>query len=244
MSGPAVLRVRGLRVSYDADPVLQGLDLEVGERECVALLGVSGSGKSTLLRAIDLLQEADDGVIELAGQDITDPRVDADAVRARMGLVFQSYNLFEHLTVLDNLTLAPRLVHRVGKVQARQRALTMLDRVGLAGREDAYPEQLSGGQQQRAAIARALINDPQVLLLDEVTSALDPALVAEVLEVLAQVREQGMAMVVATHELGFAREVADRICFLHQGRIWESGPPQLLDNPRTPELRAYLGNPH
>ncbi|GAB2966350.1 MAG TPA: amino acid ABC transporter ATP-binding protein [Actinotalea caeni] len=237
----AVLSVRGLRVSFGDHVVLERLDLDVAEHECVVLLGASGSGKSTLLRAVDLLEEVDDGVVALRGVDVTDPRVDADTVRARLGLVFQAYNLFDHLTLLDNLTLAPRLVHRRPRAEAEADAVAMLDRVGLAGREGAYPGQLSGGQQQRAAIARALLTGPDLLLLDEVTSALDPALVGEVLDILASVRATGTTMLVATHELGFARRVADRVCFLHAGRVWESGPPSIIDDPGTPELAAYLG---
>jgi polar amino acid transport system ATP-binding protein len=238
----AVLSVRGLRLRYGSTIVLDDLDLDVHEHECVVLLGASGSGKSTLLRAIDLLEEVEDGVIALRGLDVTDPRVDADVVRARLGLVFQAFNLFGHLTVLDNLTLAPRLVHRMPRAAAEQAALTMLERVGLAGREQSYPEQLSGGQQQRAAIARALVTAPDLLLLDEVTSALDPALVGEVLDLLADVRAGGTTMLVATHELGFARRVADRVCFLHQGRVWEQGTPDIIDSPGTPELAAFLGS--
>lgn len=238
----AVLSVRGLRLQYGDRVVLDRLNLDVREHECVVLLGASGSGKSTLLRAIDLLEDVQDGVIALRGLDVTDPRVDADAVRARLGLVFQAFNLFGHLSVLDNLTLAPRLVHRLPRAAAEQAALQMLERVGLAGRERAYPEQLSGGQQQRAAIARALVTSPDLLLLDEVTSALDPALVGEVLELLADVRAAGTTMLVATHELGFARRVADRVCFLHEGRVWEQGPPEIIDDPRTAELAAFLGS--
>jgi polar amino acid transport system ATP-binding protein len=238
--GP-VLSVQGLRVSFGPVTVLDGLDLDVGEHECVVLLGASGSGKSTLLRAIDLLEDVEDGVVSLRGLDVTDPRVDADHVRARMGLVFQSFNLFGHLSVLDNLTLAPRLVHGVGRAEATERAHAMLTRVGLGDRGGAYPDQLSGGQQQRVAIARALVTGPELLLLDEVTSALDPALVGEVLELLASLRAEGTTMLVATHELGFARRAADRVCFLHGGRVHESGPPDILDAPRTSELAAFLG---
>ncbi len=239
---PPVLLVEDLRVSFGDHVVLDGLDLEVGEHECVVLLGASGSGKSTLLRAIDLLEEVDDGVVSLGGVDITDPRVNADHVRARLGLVFQAFNLFGHLTVLDNLTLAPRLVHGQPRRRAEEAALAMLERVGLAGREGSYPDQLSGGQQQRAAIARALVTSPELLLLDEVTSALDPALVGEVLDLLADVRASGTTMLVATHELDFARRVADRVCFLHQGRVWESGPPSIIEAPTTAELAGFLGH--
>ena len=242
MTSPeAVLSVRDLRLGFGQQVVLDGLDLEVHEHECVVLLGASGSGKSTLLRAIDLLEEVEDGVITLRGTDVTDPRVDADRVRARLGLVFQAFNLFGHLNLLDNLTLAPRLVHGRSRAAAETEALAMLERVGLAGRERAYPDQLSGGQQQRAAIARALVTSPDLLLLDEVTSALDPALVGEVLDLLADVRAAGTTMLVATHELGFARQVADRVCFLHAGRVWESGPPSIIEDPTTAQLAGFLG---
>lgn len=237
----AVLQVQGLRLSYGDAVVLDGLDLQIAEHECVVLLGASGSGKSTLLRAIDLLEDVEDGVIALRGEDITDPRVNADSVRARLGLVFQAFNLFGHLNLLDNLTLAPRLVYGRSRADAEEAAAAMLAKVRLAGRERSYPDQLSGGQQQRAAIARALVMEPELLLLDEVTSALDPALVGEVLELLADIRAAGTTMLVATHELAFARRVADRVCFLHAGRVWESGPPSILDDPATPELAAYLG---
>jgi polar amino acid transport system ATP-binding protein len=207
----------------------------------VAIIGGSGSGKSTLLRCIDLLEAVDDGVIGLEGRDITDPRVDADAVRARMGIVFQAFNLFPHLSVLDNVTLAPRKVHGVADDVARERALAMLDRVGLREKAAAHPDELSGGQQQRVAIARALVNDPVLMLFDEVTSALDPELVGEVLGMLRDLKTEGMTMVVATHEMGFARQVADRVCFLDGGRVLEQGPPeQVLGDPVEERTRRFL----
>ena len=205
------------------------------------LIGASGSGKSTLLRCIDLLEDVDDGVIELEGQDITDPRLDANEVRARIGMVFQAYNLFPHLRVIDNVTLAPRLVHKTSPEQARAEALAVLDRVGLAAKAQAFPDELSGGQQQRVAIARALVAKPAVMLLDEVTSALDPELVGEVLSLLTELKATGLTMVVATHEMGFAREVADEVCFLHEGRVHERGTPaQVLENPREERTREFL----
>jgi polar amino acid transport system ATP-binding protein len=205
------------------------------------LIGASGSGKSTLLRCIDLLETVDDGVIELEGRDICDPRVDADAVRARMGIVFQAFNLFPHLSVLDNLTLAPRKVHRQDRESAESRALDLLDRVGLRDRASAYPDELSGGQQQRVAIARALANDPVLMLFDEVTSALDPELVGEVLALIRDLKEDGRTMIVATHEMGFARQVADEVCFLDGGRVLESGPAeQVLTDPAEPRTRQFL----
>jgi polar amino acid transport system ATP-binding protein len=239
--GAPLLRVRGLRKAYGPAVVLDDLDLDVDRHEVVVLIGASGSGKSTLLRCIDLLEEVDDGVVELEGRDITDPRVDADAVRARMGIVFQSFNLFPHLTVLDNVTLAPRKVHGVTREEAEDRALAVLDRVGLADKARAHPDQLSGGQQQRAAIARVLVNDPVLLLLDEVTSALDPELVGEVLAMLRDLSADGMTMVLATHEMGFARQVADQVCFLHAGRVLERGAPeQVLGDPVHDRTRQFL----
>jgi polar amino acid transport system ATP-binding protein len=205
------------------------------------LIGASGSGKSTLLRCIDLLEVVDDGVIELDGQDITDPRVNTDDVRTRIGIVFQAYNLFPHLRVIDNVTLAPRKVHKVPRAQAEEEALALLDRVGLRAKAKARPDELSGGQQQRVAIARALANKPRLMLFDEVTSALDPELVGEVLAMIRELRSDGMTMLLATHEMGFARDVADRVCFLDAGRVLEEGPPeQVLSDPREPRTRQFL----
>ena len=240
MTAP-LLRAAGLHKAFGSAVVLDDLHLEVAAHEVVVLVGASGSGKSTLLRCIDLLETVDDGVIELEGREITDPRIDADAVRARMGIVFQSFNLFPHLTVLDNVTLAPRRVHRVPRAEAEERALAMLDRVGLAARARAHPDELSGGQQQRVAIARALVNDPVLMLFDEVTSALDPELVGEVVTVLERLAASGMTMVLVTHEMGFARQAADRVCFLDGGRVLESGPPeQVLGDPREARTRQFL----
>jgi polar amino acid transport system ATP-binding protein len=237
----SLLSLRGVRKSYGENVVLDGMDLDVAAGECVVLIGASGSGKSTLLRCVNLLETVDDGVIELAGADITDPRVDADKVRSGIGIVFQAYNLFPHLTVLDNITLAPIRVHRVPRDTARARALEMLERVGLADKASAKPDELSGGQQQRAAIARAMVNSPQLMLLDEVTSALDPELVGEVLDLLRELKSEGMTMLVCTHEMAFAREVADQVCFLHHGRPLEIGPPaQVLDDPREARTREFL----
>lgn len=236
-----LLSVRGVRKAFGDHVVLDDLSLDVHAHQVVVLIGASGSGKSTLLRCIDLLEEVDDGVIELEGQDITDPRLDANAVRARIGMVFQAYNLFPHLRVIDNVTLAPRLVHKTSPEQARADALAVLDRVGLAGKAQAFPDELSGGQQQRVAIARALVAKPAVMLLDEVTSALDPELVGEVLSLLTELKTTGLTMVVATHEMGFAREVADEVCFLHEGRVHERGTPaQVLENPREERTREFL----
>jgi polar amino acid transport system ATP-binding protein len=240
-AGTPMLRVRGLRKAFGPTVVLDGLDLDVAAHEVVVLIGASGSGKSTLLRCIDLLEVVDDGTVELDGRDITDPRVDADAVRAQMGIVFQAFNLFPHLTVVDNITLAPRKVHKVSSEAARERALAMLERVGLAHKADAHPDELSGGQQQRVAIARALVNDPVLMLFDEVTSALDPELVAEVLDMLRELKAEGTTMVVATHEMGFARDVADLVCFLDGGQVLEQGPPsQVLGDPSHERTRQFV----
>ncbi|GAA1426804.1 amino acid ABC transporter ATP-binding protein [Microlunatus lacustris] len=240
-SGQPLLQARGLRKVFGTQVVLDDLDLDVEPGECVVLIGGSGSGKSTLLRCLNLLETLDDGQILLAGEDISDPRVDVDAVRARVGIVFQAFNLFPHLNVLDNVTLAPVRVHKRPRRAAEQQAREMLARVGLADKADAKPDQLSGGQQQRAAIARALVNAPVLMLLDEVTSALDPELVHEVLTLLRDLRRDGMTMVLATHEMGFARSVADKVCFLNDGRVLEQGPPaQIFDAPREQRTREFL----
>ena len=236
-----VLSCSGVVKHFGTLEVLRGIDLDVAEHEVVALIGASGSGKSTLLRCINLLETVTDGVIRLDGRDITDPRVDHDEVRRRIGIVFQSYNLFPHMTVLHNVTLAPRKVHGVARRAAESRARELLARVGLADKADEYPDRLSGGQQQRTAIARALAYDPRLLLLDEVTSALDPELVGEVLELVRELKQQGMTIVMATHEMGFAREVADSVAFLDDGLVLEIGPPQqVLGDPVEPRTRQFL----
>jgi polar amino acid transport system ATP-binding protein len=236
-----VLRVRGLRKAYGSNVVLDDLHLTADEHSCIALIGASGSGKSTLLRSIDLLERVDDGIVELDGVDITNPRIDSDRVRTRIGIVFQAYNLFPHLRVIDNVTLGPRRVHKVPRVQAEEEALALLDRVGLREKAHARPDELSGGQQQRVAIARALANKPRLMLFDEVTSALDPELVGEVLGLIRELKSDGMTMLLATHEMGFAREIADRVCFLDGGRVSEEGPPdQVLGDPVEPRTRQFL----
>jgi polar amino acid transport system ATP-binding protein len=238
---PPVLACRAVRKTFGPAVVLRSFDLTVAEHEVVVLIGASGSGKSTLLRCVNLLETIDDGQIFLDGEDITDPRTNPDRVRQRIGMVFQSYNLFPHLTVLDNVTLAPRRVHRMPAAQARTAALALLDRVGLAGKAREYPDRLSGGQQQRVAIVRALVGSPRLLLLDEVTSALDPELVGEVLTLIRELRDDGMTMLIATHEMAFARTVANRICFLDAGSIVEQGPPaQVLDQPTQARTRQFL----
>jgi polar amino acid transport system ATP-binding protein len=207
----------------------------------VALIGASGSGKSTLLRCIDLLEEIDDGDIFLDGEVITDPSVEPVAVRRKLGVVFQAYNLFPHMTALQNVVLGEMRAHGVGRREAEEHGRALLARFGLEGREDDRPDGLSGGQQQRVAIARAFAGKPRALLLDEVTSALDPELVGEVLEAVSDLKAEGMTMVIATHEMTFAREVADEVAFLHEGRIVESGPPdQVLGEPREEETRRFL----
>jgi len=236
-----VLQCRAVRKVFGDAAVLDGLDLTVGEHDVVVLIGASGSGKSTLLRCVNLLETVDDGDILLDGVEITDPRVNPDKVRQRIGIVFQAFNLFPHLTVLENITLAPRRVHRRSRVEAEEQAYVWLERVGLRSHAKQYPDRLSGGQQQRVAIVRALVNNPRLLLLDEVTSALDPQLVGEVLATIRDLREAGTTMVIATHEMGFARRVADRICFLDGGSIVEEGPPeQVLDAPTLPRTRQFL----
>jgi polar amino acid transport system ATP-binding protein len=236
-----VLEVRGVTKAFGDREVLRGIDLEVGEHEAVALIGASGSGKSTLLRCIDLLEEIDDGDVLLDGSVITDPSVDPVAVRRRLGMVFQSFNLFPHLSVLQNVVLAPLRAHGASRPEAEGRARELLARFGLGGREDDHPDQLSGGQQQRVAIVRALATRPRALLLDEITSALDPELVGEVLDLVRELKGEGMTMVLATHEMGFAREVADQVCFLHDGAIVERGEPeQIFSAPERPETQRFL----
>ncbi|GGL09247.1 amino acid ABC transporter ATP-binding protein [Mangrovihabitans endophyticus] len=237
----ALLSCAGIRKEFGGHVVLDDLSLDVAEHQVVALIGTSGSGKSTLLRCLNLLERVDDGVITLDGEDITDPRADPDRVRRRIGMVFQSYNLFPHMTVLDNIVLAPVRVHSRAPQQARVQAREWLDRLGLADKALSYPDRLSGGQQQRVAIVRALVNEPRLLLLDEVTSALDPELVGEVLSMIRDLKESGMTMVLATHEMGFARQVADRVVFLDGGRVIESGPPErVLGDPEQARTRQFL----
>ena len=236
-----VLSCEGVVKRFGAHTVLRSIDLAVAEHQVVTLIGASGSGKSSLLRCINLLETVDDGVIRLDGEDITDPRIDADAVRRGIGVVFQAYNLFPHMTVLANVTLAPRLVGKADKAEAEERAMVLLRRVGLAEKALEYPDRLSGGQQQRVAVVRALANDPRLLLLDEVTSALDPELVGEVLSLVGELKEQGMTIVMATHEMSFARQAADTVVFLDAGVVLEQGPPeQVLVEPSEPRTRQFL----
>jgi polar amino acid transport system ATP-binding protein len=235
------LRIEGLHKSYGALRVLRGIDLAVTEHEVVCLIGASGSGKSTLLRCINLLEPIDSGRIVVEGKEITARGVDVDRIRRRIGIVFQAFNLFPHLRVLDNITLAPRQVLRRPREEAEAGAIALLRRFGLEDKGRDYPDRLSGGQQQRVAIVRALAMQPDILLLDEITSALDPELVAEVLDVVRDLARGGMTMVIATHEMGFARDVADRVCFLDDGRILEQGPPaQLLAEPVESRTRQFL----
>jgi polar amino acid transport system ATP-binding protein len=239
--GAPVLEISGATKAFGSRQVLRGIDLTVTEHRAVALIGASGSGKSTLLRCIDLLEEIDDGDIFLDGEVITDPSVAPVAVRRRLGLVFQAYNLFPHLTALQNVVLGERRAHGVSRAVAEERGRALLARFGLEGREEDRPDNLSGGQQQRVAIARAFAGRPRALLLDEVTSALDPELVGEVLAAVRDLKAEGMTMVIATHEMSFAREVADQVAFLHEGRIVELGPPErVLTEPERPETRRFL----
>ena len=241
MTDTPVLSVRGLVKAYRDRTVLAGVDLDVAEHQVVVLIGASGSGKSTLLRCIDLLEDIDDGQILLDGRDISDPRIDGDAARRAMGMVFQSFNLFPHMTALANIALAPRVVHGSTRRDSDDRARELLARVGLSDKADAYPDRLSGGQQQRVAIARALAYEPRLLLLDEITSALDPELVGEVLGLVAEVAESGRTIVMATHEMAFAREVADTVCFLDGGTIVESGSAeQVLTDPQHERTVRFL----
>jgi polar amino acid transport system ATP-binding protein len=240
MSSP-VLEIGGVTKSFGDRLVLDGIDLSISEHEAVALIGASGSGKSTLLRCIDLLEEIDDGDIFLDGAVITDPSVNPVSVRRRLGFVFQAFNLFPHMSVIDNVTLGAVRSGTMSKQEATDRGRELLVRFGLGEREGDRPDQLSGGQQQRVALVRAFASRPRALLLDEVTSALDPELVGDVLEVVREMKGEGMTMIIATHEMSFAREVADRIAFLHEGRIVETGTPaEVMDSPERPETRRFL----
>jgi polar amino acid transport system ATP-binding protein len=241
MNATAVLRLKGVRKSFDKLEVLRGVDLALAEHEVVCLIGASGSGKSTLLRCINLLEPIDAGRIELAGEDITAPGVDVNRVRRGIGIVFQAFNLFPHMSVLENVTLAPRKARGLPRREAEAEAEALLRRFGLADKPDEYPDRLSGGQQQRVAIVRALAMQPRLLLLDEVTSALDPELIAEVLGVIRELAASGMTMLIATHEMGFARDIAHRVCFLDAGVLLEEGPPeQIFTAPREPRTRQFL----
>jgi len=237
----AALEIEGLRKSFGRVEVLRGIDLALDEHEVVCLIGASGSGKSTLLRCVNLLEPIDAGRIVVGGDEITRRGVDVNAVRKRIGIVFQAFNLFPHMTVLANVTLGPRLALGLGRGEADERAAGLLTRFGLGDRLRDYPDRLSGGQQQRVAIVRALAMQPELMLLDEVTSALDPELVAEVLEVVGELAAAGMTMLIATHEMGFARDIATRVCFLDGGVILEQGPPaEIFSTPREPRTQQFL----
>lgn len=241
MSNEPAVRIEGVRKSFGDLLVLRGLDLTVARHEVVCLIGASGSGKSTLLKCVNLIEAVDEGRILLGGEDITARDVDHDLVRRKIGLVFQSFNLFPHMTVLDNITLAPRRVLGHDRVHADDNAMRLLDRFGLADKRDEYPDRLSGGQQQRAAIVRALAMEPELMLLDEVTSALDPELVAEVLGLIRELAEAGMTMLIATHEMSFARDSANRVAFLHGGRVLEEGPPaEIFSSPVEERTKRFL----
>lgn len=237
----ALLELKGVRKAFGANVVLKGIDLDIGAGQMVCLIGASGSGKSTLLRCLNLLEPIDDGEIWLDGQDIATPGLNPQRVRQQIGMVFQSYNLFPHMTAEDNVMLAPRRVHGKTREELRPGVAALFERFGLKDRMAHYPDQLSGGQQQRVAIVRALAMRPDVMLFDEITSALDPELVGEVLDVLRTLREEGMTMILATHEMGFARELADVVCFLDAGEICEMGPPeQVFGAPQRERTRAFL----
>ena len=235
------IRIEGLRKSFGEMVVLDGIDLSVADHEVVCLIGASGSGKSTLLRCINLLEPIDEGRIFVEGEEITAEGVDVNRIRRHIGIVFQAFNLFPHMTVLRNVTLGPVEVLKKPKKEAESEAIHLLDRFGLADKKNEYPDRLSGGQQQRAAIVRALAMNPDVILLDEITSALDPELIAEVLNVIRDLARVGMTLVIVTHEMGFAREIANRICFLDRGVILEEGPPeQIFKDPQNPRTRQFL----
>ncbi len=237
----AFLEIEGVHKRFGANHVLSGIDLEVDEHDVVCLIGPSGCGKSTLLRCINALEEIDEGTIRIDGEQASGRGVDLDGLRQDVGIVFQSFNLFPHMTVLENVTLAPRKVLGLPRKQAAERALTLLARIGLDVKADEYPDRLSGGQQQRVAIVRALAMQPRLLLLDEITSALDPELVSEVLNIVRELATEGMTMLLATHEMGFAREVASKVCFLDAGVVCEEGPPeQIFGEPQNQRTRTFL----
>ncbi|SAK47576.1 amino acid ABC transporter ATP-binding protein [Caballeronia temeraria] len=238
----AIVKVDDIHKSFGSNHVLKGVSFEVNKGEMIAVIGASGSGKSTALRCIDRLETIDRGEIEVCGIRVDDPKVDLHLLRREVGIVFQSYNLFPHLTVEENIMLALRHVKKMSRDEARRIAMNVLEQVGLGQKADAYPEQLSGGQQQRVAIARSLAMSPKVMLFDEVTSALDPQLTGEVLRVMEDLAADGMTMLLVTHEMAFAKRVADRIIYMHQGKVWEVGDGSMLDAPRTAELRAFLDN--
>ena len=244
MSTP-VLRVEKLRKTFGDEVVLQDISFTVPEHTATVFIGASGSGKSTLLRCINLLDQIEDGVIELDGEDISKADINPDEVRKKLGMVFQSFNLFPHMTVLENITLAPTKVQGINPDQAAADAFELLERFGLREKAGQYPDRLSGGQQQRVAIIRSIARRPRLLLLDEVTSALDPVLVNEVLSTVRDLKGEGMTMVLATHEMGFARQVANEVCYLHKGKILEWGPPEaILENPKQPETKTFIQRVH
>jgi polar amino acid transport system ATP-binding protein len=238
----AVVRLHDVHKRFGTVEVLKGVSFDVAGGEVVAIIGRSGSGKSTALRCINRLEVIQSGEIEVCGHRVDDPALELRALRQDVGMVFQSYNLFPHLTVAENIMLAPRRVKKTPKAKARELAERALAQVGLSEKIDAYPEQLSGGQQQRVAIARSLAMEPKVMLFDEVTSALDPQLTGEVLKTMEALAKGGMTMIVVTHEMAFARRVANRVIFMHTGRVWEAGPGEMLANPQTPELKEFLAN--
>ena len=241
MSAQPFVSLKGVTKRFGDLEVLRRVDLEVNEHNVVCLIGASGSGKSTLLRCINLLERVEEGEIVVDGQLVTNGKVDVNALRRKIGIVFQAYNLFPHMTVLQNVSLGPRKVRGLDRQQTRATAMDLLVRIGLEDKADEYPDRLSGGQQQRVAIARALAMNPKVLLLDEITSALDPQLVSEVLNLVRSLTEVGMTMIIATHEMSFAREVSDKVCFLDAGVICEQGPPdQIFSNPTEPRTREFL----
>lgn len=241
----SLLEIRGIRKSFGENLVLDEISLDFPQGSATVIIGASGSGKSTLMRCINLLEELSDGQILLEGSDISQYGINLDAVRGKIGSVFQAFNLFPHLTVLENITLAPRLVLKRSKEDAEAQAIDLLKRFGLGDKADAYPNLLSGGQQQRVAILRAIATGPKVLLLDEVTSALDPVLIAEVLSLISELKSDGITMIISTHEMGFAKRIADRVVFLSAGKVCEQGTPhEIFEAPKTPELKAFLSALH